>query len=48
MSHKSSQRSADSIAEDFQTSTGMNISTATGQCELHGMGFHGGTSVVVK
>ncbi len=37
---KNSQRS-DSIAEEFQTSSDINISTIPVQQELHAMGFHG-------
>ena len=32
-------RSADSIAEGFRASTGINVSTKTVRLELHGMGF---------
>lgn len=38
---KSRQSSADSITAEFQTSSGINISTKTVRRELHGMGFHG-------
>ncbi|CAI9606765.1 unnamed protein product, partial [Staurois parvus] len=37
---RSLQLSAESIAKDFQTSCGLQIST-TVRRELHGMGFHG-------
>ncbi|CAI9542221.1 unnamed protein product, partial [Staurois parvus] len=38
---RSRQLSAESIAKDFQTSRGLQISTTTVHRELHGMGFHG-------
>ncbi|CAI9583969.1 unnamed protein product, partial [Staurois parvus] len=39
--HRSHQLSAESIAKDFQTSCGLQISTSTVHRELHGRGFHG-------
>ncbi|CAI9613150.1 unnamed protein product, partial [Staurois parvus] len=38
---RSRQLFAESIAKDFQTSCGLQISTTTLCRELHGMGFHG-------
>ncbi|CAI9622556.1 unnamed protein product, partial [Staurois parvus] len=38
---RSRQLSAESIAKDFQTSRGLQISTMTVRRELQGMGFHG-------
>ena len=38
---KSGQSSADSITAEFQTSSGINISTKTVRRELHCMGFNG-------
>ncbi|CAI9579169.1 unnamed protein product [Staurois parvus] len=38
---RSRQLSAESIAEDLQTSCDLQISTTTVCRELHGMGFHG-------
>ncbi|CAI9589138.1 unnamed protein product, partial [Staurois parvus] len=38
---RSHQLSAESIAKDFQTSCGLQISTTTVRRELHGMGFLG-------
>ncbi|CAI9620612.1 unnamed protein product, partial [Staurois parvus] len=35
------QLSAESLAKDFQTSCGLQISTTTTHRELHGIGFHG-------
>ncbi|CAI9575041.1 unnamed protein product [Staurois parvus] len=37
---RSRQLSSESIAKDFQTSRGLQISTTVSR-ELHGMGFHG-------
>ncbi|CAI9573445.1 unnamed protein product [Staurois parvus] len=37
---RSCQLSAESIAKDFQTSCGLQISTTAVCRELHGMGFH--------
>ncbi len=42
--HKGQQCSSDSIAEEFQTSTGINISAKTVQRKLHGMGLYGQTA----
>lgn len=39
--HTKSQCSVDFIAEDLQTSTGINVITKTVWRELHGMGVHG-------
>lgn len=38
---KSCQRSAGSIIAEFQTTSGINISTNTVHWEVHAMGFHG-------
>lgn len=38
---KNRQRSADSITEEFLTSTSINVSTKTVQWDLLGMSFHG-------
>ncbi|CAI9609149.1 unnamed protein product, partial [Staurois parvus] len=38
---RSRKLSAESIAKDFQTLCGVQISTKTVQIELHGMGSHG-------
>ncbi|CAI9544001.1 unnamed protein product [Staurois parvus] len=37
---RSRQMSAESIARDFQTSCGLQISTTTVHREVHGMDFH--------
>ncbi|CAI9539393.1 unnamed protein product, partial [Staurois parvus] len=39
--HRSHQLSAESIANDLQTLSGLQIGTTTVHRELHGMGFHG-------
>ncbi|CAI9610466.1 unnamed protein product, partial [Staurois parvus] len=37
-------RSTESVVKDLQSSSGLQISTATMRGELHGMGFHGRAS----
>ncbi|CAI9567812.1 unnamed protein product, partial [Staurois parvus] len=41
---RSHQLSVESIAEDLQTSCGLQITTTTVHRELHGIGFHGRTA----
>ncbi|CAI9570957.1 unnamed protein product [Staurois parvus] len=42
--YRSCQLSAESIAKDLQSSSGLHISTTPVRRELHGIGFHGQTA----